>query len=243
MSWLGRLLGRGAFPPPAPEGELAVIGDLHGRADLLARMFERIEAEQPDATVVTVGDYVDRGPDSRAVLEMVRQRPGLVALRGNHEAMMLGFLDDPELEAQRWLRVGGRETLQSYGITPPDCAADRAPAAAALRAALGGTEDWLRGLPTSWRSGEVLVSHAGADPARSPDDQDEHVLLWGHPAFAQRRRRDGVWVVHGHNVVDSARARGGRVAVDTGAWKTGRLTAAVLAAGEPVTFIEVRDGA
>src|ERR1051326_4040388 len=109
-------------PMPAPD-RLYVIGDIHGRADLLDRMVEMIRhdlesAPAAEALTVTVGDYIDRGPDSRAVIERLAHNPfatDFVALKGNHEALLQSFLDDPSI-AGYWRRLGGLETLHSYGV-------------------------------------------------------------------------------------------------------------------------------
>lgn len=92
---------------------------------------------------------------------------------------------------------------------------------------------WLMDLPVSLLTGTVLITHAGADPGRAVQDQPRAGLLWGHPRFFKQRRRDGIWVVHGHTVVASPTAERGRIAIDTGAFATGRLSAVCLAAGAP----------
>ncbi|EYD70408.1 metallophosphoesterase [Limimaricola hongkongensis] len=228
-------LFRHPFPPPAPATPFHAIGDVHGRLDLLAPLLRRIARRGSDHPIVVLGDMIDRGPDSAGVLRLLHhwRHEQLVCLAGNHEAMMLGFLADPVRRAALWLRNGGTESLGSFGIAPPDLATPGAAAecAAALSRALGPMENWLRGLPLRWSSGNVVAVHAALDPARPPGMQDEKTLLWGHPRFAGTPRRDGLWVVHGHVVQDAPSAEGGRIAVDTGAWFTGRLTAARIAEG------------
>lgn len=242
MRFLDRL--RGAFGPHpvpdfdaalAPATPLAVVGDVHGRADLLSLMLERLEREAPDHQIVLVGDYLDRGEESRAVLEKLRERSDLICLKGNHEAMCLGFLEEPERHGPRWLRNGGLQTLASFGVgvaqgTGP---ARLEVARDALAAALGAEMvAWLQSLPLSWRSGNLAVAHAGADPELPIALQPEQALLWGHPSFERTARQDGIWVVHGHTIVDDARAQAGRIAVDTGAYVSGRLSAALITPGE-----------
>lgn len=215
----------------APEEPFRVVGDVHGRVDLLSRVLTR-----PGPLLVCVGDYVDRGPDSAGVLRSLAARTDVTCLMGNHEEMMLAFLDDPVRHSARWLRHGGVQTLASFGLTAPqdpyacDVLADLA---GDLHAAIGeDLIDWLRHLPSSWRSGNVAVVHAAADPALSLDAQASETLRWGHPSFPKIPRRDGVWVVHGHVVVSEPRLRGRVVSIDTGAWATDRLTVAHVSPGE-----------
>ena len=234
-------LFRPAFDAPlAPDRRLAVVGDVHGRADLLDDLLALIRADAgPVPTLVWVGDYIDRGEQSAQVLERLQQLqrgdwPGeVVCLMGNHEAMLLDFLDDPEAHGPVWLRNGGAQTLASFGLPPGsldprvlqrsrDALHERLPAA---------TQAWLRALPTSFRSGNVFVAHAGADPGCPVDRQEADHLLWGHPDFARTPRRDGLWVAHGHTIHPEPVAAAGRISVDTGAYATHRLTAALITPG------------
>jgi len=222
----------------SPERELVVIGDIHGRMDLLCRALEQAKGAQ----VVCVGDYVDRGPESAGVLRLLQECPEVLCLHGNHEDMLLRFLDDPTDRNARWFKHGGDTTLESFGIDWHKLKANHA----ALRDELVGVMgkpliDWLRALPDHFVSGNVAVVHAGADPNMAIELQDRHTLLWGHPQFPKRTRRDGVWVVHGHTIVGEGFVRRGRIAIDTGAYATGRLTFARIARSS-VTF-EVVDGA
>ena len=228
---LRRLLGTSPTPPPAPDAPFTVLGDVHGRDDLLARALER--AAHP---VVCVGDVVDRGPGSAAVLDQLAGRADIVCLMGNHEEMMLDFLDAVP-GSERWPRHGGAATLESFGVAVPEADADAAPARAALARAMGpALLDWLRARPSSWRSGNMAVTHAGADPDLPIEAQSDAVLRWGHPGFG-RRRRDGLWVLRGHVVVAAPVIRHSSVSIDTGAWATDRLTMAHVRAGD-VTFEE-----
>ena len=241
---LGGMRGR-ARSLPDPGRRVWMIGDVHGRHDLLEPLLDRIAqdvARHSDAqpAVVTMGDYVDRGDRSADVLATLRALPDrlraeVVVLMGNHERMMLDTLDDPVANGHRWLRNGGVETLASFGVG--GVRADLGPAemrtlGTDLRAAMpAGLEAWMRGLPTVWRSGTLVCVHAALDPARPPEAQDEDVLLWGHRAFARTARRDGLWVAHGHTIVAEPVAQAGRIALDTGAYRTGQLTAAVVGPG------------
>ncbi|OWU66697.1 hypothetical protein ATO2_17780 [Roseovarius sp. 22II1-1F6A] len=234
--------GPAVFAPLAPEAAFCAVGDIHGRADLLDRLLEKLhEQAPPDAAFVCVGDYVDRGEDSARVLRdlqalSVAHPDHVTCLMGNHEEMLLGFLDRPEQAGPGWLRHGGLQTLASFGLPAP---AGATPTPAAwedlrdqLRAALGADlETWLRALPLQWRSGNVAVVHAGADPALPLEAQTTRALLWGHRDFATTPRRDGQWVLHGHTITDMPQMQAGRIAIDTGAYATGRLTAALVLPG------------
>jgi len=236
---------------PLPGRPLAVVGDLHGRADLLEELVAEIAGRGgTDRTLVFVGDHVDRGEDSAGVLRLLLALQGggwpagVICLKGNHEAMMLGFLDAPEEAGPGWLRHGGAQTLASFGIRPPDPGS--APALTEARDALqsalpAGTEAWLRALPASHRSGNLLVAHAGANPHAAAEAQTEEDLLWGHPEFLDTPRDDGLWVAHGHTICAQPSAAAGRIAVDTGAYATHRLTAALIC-DETCRFLSTREG-
>ena len=235
---------RPAFDAPLrPEDSFFAVGDIHGCDPLFGKLLDRLESfAHPTAKLVLVGDYVDRGDHSAEALRRIHrmQRDAgpelMICLRGNHDQMLLDFLDDPKRTGVGWFRHGGLQTLASYGIPGVPQTADEAHWAEArdrLRAAMGPEiEAWLRGLPLSWQSGNVLVTHAGADPGRSPAQQSEQALLWGHPDFETMPRSDGIWVVHGHTITDSTRPRDGRIPVDTGAYATGRLTAVLVEPGK-----------
>ncbi|MGJ8543880.1 MAG: metallophosphoesterase [Sulfitobacter sp.] len=218
------------FAALAPDAPFVAIGDIHGRADLLQKALDRFAETQ----IICVGDYIDRGEQSAQVLALLHAHPHVICLSGNHEEMLLNFLGHPEKYGPQWLRNGGLQTLASFGISGAGKA--HAPLRDALKTALGpDLIQWLTSLRLYWQSGNVAVTHAGADPAMPLPDQSASTLHWGHPAFEKQRRRDGVWVVHGHTIVPAPLAANGRIAIDTGAYATGRLTAArITAAG--VTF-------
>ncbi|WP_210530260.1 metallophosphoesterase [Rubellimicrobium arenae] len=226
--------------PLAPDEPLAVIGDVHGRDDLLGRLLDRLAATEPGRRIILVGDYIDRGEQSAAVLARLAARPDLVCLKGNHEAMCLGFLADPERQGPRWLVNGGLQTLASYGVggVTPSARGEALEAARDRLAAAMGEEltDWLRLRPLVWRSGNVAVVHAAADPTLPLEQQSERTLIWGHPRFAEGVRADGIWIAHGHTITPEPLAESGRIAVDTGAYATGRLTAALVDPGG-VSFV------
>ena len=223
-----------------PAQPLYVVGDIHGRIDLLDALLARIFREASrDAHLVFVGDYIDRGPSSAAVIRALRclennANMNVTCLRGNHEAMMLDFLDAPHANAF-WLRNGGRKTLESYGVADPghDPSPDElVDIRNALHAALpSGDEAFLRRLPLSFKSGNVFVSHAGANPLQPLSMQTQQALVWGDASMLTTPRDDGMWVVHGHYIQSVAEANARRIGVDTGAFYTGQLCAARIQPG------------
>lgn len=230
-----------------PEEAFFAVGDIHGCDTLFEALLSQLERlAHPSAKLVLVGDYVDRGEQSADVLRRIhwmQLEAGadlMICLKGNHDEMLLNFLEDPQSSGPRWLRHGGLQTLASYGIpgvpaTAPETAWTEA--RDRLREGMGAElESWLRALPTSWQTGNVFVCHAGADPTRPVDAQRSSALLWGHPAFEETMRTDEVWVVHGHTITERARPTNGRIPVDTGAYATGRLTAALLETGKVQFF-------
>jgi serine/threonine protein phosphatase 1 len=217
------------FAPLAPNEPFYAVGDVHGCSALLAGLLAKFDPALP---VVMVGDYVDRGDDSRGVLTMLMDRPGTTCLRGNHEQMLIDYLARPEEAGARFLRNGGLQTLASFGIggvqptSEPALLADKAEA---LRAAMGQPMiDWLDRLPCQFSSGNVAVVHAGADPAVPMDLQAPRNLMWGHRDFPSKDRSDGLWIIHGHTIVPSVDIEPGRIAIDTGAYATGRLSAVLV---------------
>ena len=232
-------LGQSSHPRVQAGRLLYTVGDIHGRSDLLIPLVERVLqdamrlAEEADAPpeVVFVGDMVDRGPDSRGVIEFlmsVAEWPEIspVFLIGNHELMLLQFLDDP-VRGRNWLRYGGYETVQSYGLGRlGDLGDDETLRRVAddLKGAMGPHLGFMSGLRPWHLNGNLLVTHAGAEPSLAPDDQPVDALVWGAKDFHRKQRKDGLWVVHGHTVVENPSVRHGRIAIDTGAYKTGRLT-------------------
>ena len=232
----------------SPDRAFFAVGDVHGCFDQMQRILEKIAVLDPNAPVVFVGDYVDRGEQSAAVLQALfarRDEPNLICLRGNHEVMMLQFLTAPEGNGKRWLRYGGLQTLASFGVgrgcTAESSGAVLCGAAEDLRAAIGPDMlEWLNNLPSFWQSGNIAVVHAAADPHLPMSLQVEKTLNWGHPDFKKVLRQDGVWILHGHTIVDSAYAKDGRIAIDTGAYATGQMTAAHVTSGR-VKFISLKD--
>ena len=232
-SWLALVSSRTeSYASLAPDIALFVIGDIHGRFDLLTKL---LKSQDTERKVICIGDYIDRGEQSAEVLRFLQARPKITCLKGNHEEMLLAFLDDPKKAGPRWLRYGGLQTLSSFevvGARDTMQGKDLEAVRDALTAAMG--EDlicWIRSLPLSWQTGNIFVTHAGCDPTVPLEDQEACHLLWGHPNFNKKSRSDGFWIVHGHTIVDTPSAQSGRIAIDTGAFATGRLTAAVIETG------------
>jgi serine/threonine protein phosphatase 1 len=232
----------------APAGaRLYAIGDIHGRADLLDDLLARIEADRngAPARLIFLGDYVDRGPHARAVIDRLCALQGAdhVFLRGNHEAAMLNFIEAPETGAH-WLRIGGDATLVSYGVAPPPRDASPAAlqeAAAALRAALPPAHvSFLNSLVLTAQFGDYVFVHAGLRPGRPLEEQTEEDMLEIRKPFLNGAGRWPFVVVHGHSPVERAHRDERRIAVDTGAYATGRLSAVRLD-GDQVAFIATGD--
>ena len=213
------------------------IGDVHGRDDLLGDLARRIEAElaaQPiKAVAVLVGDYVDRGPQSAGVLERLaggRFPAPVTALRGNHEEMLLQFLEDPATLSE-WRRNGGLETLRSYGVDVVAAMRGEAFAEArkALLAALPATNlQFLREARLSVSYGDYFFCHAGVRPGVALENQRAEDLMWIRDGFRRCERPFGKVVVHGHTPVAAPEVRANRINIDTGAFATSVLTCLVL---------------
>lgn len=236
---------------PEPARPAYIVGDLHGCLDLLNRMLDCIGEDRgaqnfETADLVFVGDYIDRGPESAAVLERLRSLQTdmpdhMHCLRGNHETMCLDFLKAPQQAGPVWFRNGGRDTLLSFGIAVPTRLQDDAALVAladAARAALPpDLLDWIAERPLTWQSGDVVAVHAALDPALPVADQAEDTCLWGHARFPGTPRADGLWVVHGHRITVPPVAENGQISVDTGGYARGELTCAALIPGEDPRFL------
>ena len=230
---------------PNQNKRLYVIGDIHGRLDLLDRLIDEIDRDAKkhgtNCLTVTVGDYIDRGPDSRGVLERLLSNPfpgDYVALKGNHEALLEAFLEDPAIGAQ-WRRLGGLETLHSFGVPVAAMMVGKNydQAAEQLRAALSPAHTkFLASLKTSFTVGRYFLCHAGIRPGVSLERQSPQDLLWIRDEFLNSRKDFGKIVVHGHTPIVEPEVLPNRINIDTGAFPTGRLTCVVLE-GESRRFI------
>lgn len=251
MSLLQRSDRPAAAPARFPENRVGyAVGDIHGRADLLSDMIDLLESRAGEEQraggppiLVFLGDYVDRGPDSSGVIQMLLQRrpSGYERhyLRGNHEQSMMAFLTDP-VANKEWLLQGGAETLASYGVQPPPLVAaqdhELIGVAQLLMARLpDGHYDFLFGLQRYVVCGDYVFVHAGVDTRRTLEQQTDQALYWSRQGFIADRRAFSHRVVHGHTPVDQPYADHRRVAIDTGAYASGTLTAARFE-GEAVTF-------
>jgi len=230
---------------PQPD-RLYVIGDIHGRADLLDCMIDLLHRDLvkdpvDNCLTVTVGDYVDRGMKSRDVLDRLAANPfptALVPLKGNHEDLFETFLQDPSIGG-RWRRFGGLETLHSYGVDvgPLMRGKDYEDAADALRSAVPQAHlDFLASLHTALSVGRYFLCHAGVRPGIPLAQQREEDLLGIRERFLNSNANFGKIVVHGHTPIETPEILPNRINIDTGAFMTGRLTCAVLEA-ERVRFL------
>ena len=223
--------------PAAPPGlALYAIGDIHGRTDLLDPLLAeiRLQARAGERTVVIgLGDYVDRGADSRGVVDRLldlAEGPGIETrlLRGNHDQLLLDFLADAAL-GPYWCRVGGRETLLSYGVEAPatrkHMEAWRAARDAFAEALPERHLEFFQTLPLSFTCGDYFFVHAGARPGAALEAQSEQDLLWIRKDFLDHDASFERIVVHGHTPAEAPHADHRRVGLDTGAYMTGVLTA------------------
>lgn len=246
FSSLRRLLSDAVASPRGgyriPDGQrVYAIGDIHGRADLLEELHDTIRNELSAApeglvsTVVYLGDYIDRGTESREVIDLLLDEPltGVTSihLKGNHEEAMLKFMEHPEIGPQ-WFGFGGESTVMSYGVTLPRSYGD------------GGyyheiSQDLVSRVPARHKTfleelellhvvGGYLFVHAGIRPGCPLDEQDPDDLLWIRSEFLNSREDHGMMVVHGHTPTARPDVRRNRIGIDTGAFASGTLTCLVL---------------
>jgi Calcineurin-like phosphoesterase len=242
-NWLSEILGQKRGPARIADGQCVyAIGDIHGRLDLLDALLERIWADAPKDgnTLVFVGDYIDRGPASKDVVERLigLERPGwqIIKLRGNHEQFLLEYLGNPEVFSA-WRGFGAAETLLSYGVRPPMFSGESARAHAEFTAQLPRAHQaFFNTLPYAHTIGDYFFVHAGVRPAIALDRQSPEDMMWIREEFLLCDDRLDKVIVHGHTPGQSPVLRHNRIGVDTGAYATGCLTAAKLA-GESCTFI------
>ncbi len=226
--------------PRLPSGlRIYAIGDVHGRADLLEELFSAIDRDVTNHPVgqmmhVFLGDYIDRGPSSRQVIDLVIQRGrtnSAVMLKGNHESYVIDFLRDPATLSQ-WSQYGGMQTLMSYGLAPTVKPSDYEQRALADNFAMALIEHghirFFGSLRTSFTCGDVFFAHAGVKPGVPLQEQAEEDLLQIREDFLLFEEDFGKLIVHGHTPVRDPDYRNNRINIDTGAYATGKLTCLVL---------------
>lgn len=227
------------------------IGDIHGRLGLLHQALERIERDGgADAPVVFIGDYCDRGPQSSDVIQLLidGQAEGRdwTCLMGNHDRMFAMFLEDyPRNDARllvgyHWLhdRLGGLETLRSYGVDVPEGSRIYEVHAELRSAVPAAHKEFLLGLPY-WRAADdVLFVHAGIRPGVPIEAQDPDDLVWIREEFLGDRTDHGPLVVHGHTAIQAATHHGNRINIDSGAAYGRDLTTVVLEGRQCWTLTE-----
>jgi serine/threonine protein phosphatase 1 len=221
------------------EGTIYAIGDVHGRLDLLLKLEAMIQADmaqqQPtDSMLIMLGDYIDRGPDSRGVVNHLTSVQSIcrrrIYLKGNHEQFLLDFLRDPAV-LDDWSNLGGLDTLRSYRVKTTGTASLRAPEVvqAELRASIPDDHlAFLQSLALSYETPTHFFSHAGVNPSRSLSRQTPEDLMWIRGKFLTHRGSYGKIVVHGHTPRPEPECLHNRIGIDTAAFATGRLTCAVL---------------
>ncbi|WP_396274303.1 metallophosphoesterase family protein [Hyphomonas sp.] len=244
----------------APEGVcIYAVGDIHGRRDLLDQLLVLIDedaAKLPDGIkpqIVFLGDYIDRGLKSRDVIELFASgaldRFDPIYLLGNHEEALLRFLQEASFGSQ-WARFGGAETLYSYGLAPPNKRASLNSHEEMAAARDAWTRVWnefrvrlptehlnfLQSLKTYYTAGDYLFVHAGLRPGVSLEDQTRRDMLWIREEFLEDTAPFAQMIVHGHTPMDAVHHDDRRIGLDTGAFLTGRLTAARLI-GTDVAFL------
>jgi serine/threonine protein phosphatase 1 len=227
-----------ATPAMPPDLRIYAVGDVHGRHDLLMRMQDLIIADiaaNPACYCRTLflGDLVDRGPQSAAILEYLSAggfATPISVLRGNHEELFLSFLNDPRV-LEGWRKVGGLETLHSYGIDVSEvllgCGFDRA-REQLVHKLPSAHQRFVEMTANSDQYGDYFFCHAGVRPHIALDEQKSEDLLWIGDEFLRFRGNFGKIVVHGHTPVDRPDVRTNRINIDTGAFATSVLTALVL---------------
>jgi len=231
------------LPPVTPyipeDTRVYCIGDIHGCLDLLQMLHEKIIAHAKNYTgtkkLVYVGDYIDRGLDSKGVIDLLLDKPlkgfEIIYLRGNHEQSLLEFLDDP-VRTRNWLTYGGLDTLVSYGVRMA-----KLPTNDTEMYSLCDQLD--ERIPTShlkfmtntqfhFTEGNYFFTHAGIKPGVSLQNQKNSDLLWIRDKFISSILHHEKIVVHGHTVVKEVESLPNRISIDTGAYATGKLTCLVL---------------
>lgn len=231
-----RVLPRFAIPP----GErVYAIGDVHGRVDLLDRLLGKIDADseargKADCWTIFLGDLINRGPDSRAVLErgmaLARSKRACIFLLGNHEEMLLRLWRGESRVAGGFLNFGGDKTLISYGLGEAEAAALSHKSVEEIvqivRRLIPEVHiRFLERFGNLCRFGDYVFVHAGVRPGIAIEDQDGLDLRWIRRDFTQSTSDFGAMIIHGHSMVKKPAIRANRIGIDTGAYASGVLTA------------------
>lgn len=238
--------------PHTPAGMVIyAIGDLHGRIDLLDRIHQKIadDARQREAShrqVVYLGDYVSRGPDSSGVVDRVREwlPEGFerITLKGNHEDLLLRFLEGEVDTGRHWLDYGGLDAMEAYGVAIPDRQARDDASVIALRNEFADRLpaphlEFFHALKTRHSAGDYFFVHGGVRPGVPLSGQSDRDCLWIRQPFLDSEADHGAVVVHGHCISDQPEVRHNRIGIDTGAYRSGVLTCLVLD-GESRSFLQ-----
>jgi serine/threonine protein phosphatase 1 len=239
----------GVAPEVPPGSRVYAIGDIHGRADLLRVMHQLIHEDAyrrqaPRNVVIYLGDYVDRGRASAAVVDLLMDEPlpsfESVHLKGNHEDSLLRFLEDASV-GPAWFLYGGDATLRSYGVSPPAPTASQGELLRAQRELNlrlpSRHRRFLEALPLVHEEGDYLFVHAGLRPGLSLAAQSPADLLWIRDEFLSSPADFGKIVVHGHSITARPDVQRNRIGIDTGAFASDILTCLVLEASD-WTFIQ-----
>ena len=228
------------------------VGDIHGRVDLLEHLLAKIHADlqhrpAPKTLLVFVGDLVDRGPSSAQVIERLRcyRRDGVrpVFLLGNHEEVLLRIIAGDSSVVESWLKFGGLQCLQSYGVTLASIRGRSAEQVVEIVRASVPPEhvEFLESFADSCRFGDYLFVHAGIRPGVEVDQQSQADLRWIREPFLFDESDHGFVVVHGHTITDEVEERPNRIGIDTGAYRSGVLTALAIE-GTERWLIDTRSG-
>ena len=229
-----------------------VVGDIHGRVDLLEHLLAKVHADlqrRParKTLLVFVGDLIDRGPSSAQVIERLRcyRRDGVrpVFLLGNHEEVLLRIIGGDSSVVDSWLQFGGLQCLQSYGVTLARLRGRSAEEVVEIVRTIIPTEhvEFLETFVDSCRFGDYLFVHAGIRPGVDVDQQSQSDLRWIRDPFLFDDSNHGFVVVHGHTISDEVDERPNRIGIDTGAYRSGVLTALAIE-GTERWLIDTRSG-
>lgn len=235
---------------PRPDVAAYIVGDVLGQSQALEGILARIDAHIGDSGardphLIFLGNYLH--PNGGAIashgratlarlMELQAEFPqNVICLMGAQERMLLDALDDPQSRMARWLRAGAGRFLAEFALS-----GEEAPQTIAeqITASLGQEViDWIARLPLYWQSGNLAALHAGADPHHPITAQKPRILLWGHPEFDLRPRKDGIWIAHGHSRCDGLAARDGRIGLNLAVDQTRHLAAVALTPAGDITFL------